>query len=323
MSHKNIVSEFQEELTVIIVSYNTELLTLRALETLYENAGNVRMRVILWDNASADGSADAVAAAFPQVDLVRCPDNLGFAVANNRAAELVRSEWILLLNPDTETFPNAIYNLLKFAKANPQAGIVGGRTVFPDGSLNPSSCWKKISLWSLLSSALGLAAVFRESPIFNVEGIGGWKRDTVRQVDIVVGCFLMIPTKLWRELNGFQAKYFMYGEEADLCLRAAKAGYRPMVTPDAQIMHLVGASTPQLGRKLIQLHQARATLIRDHWSPATRWLGLTLLGLYSFNAMFRGQVLDRLGKGSSAHNARIELWRARTRWMKGYDGAQA
>lgn len=323
MSRTNNVSELEEELTVIIVSYNTKSLTLRALETLYENAGNVRMRVILWDNASADGSADAVAAAFPQVDLVRCPDNLGFAVANNRAAELVRSDWILLLNPDTETYPNAIYNLLEFAKANPQAGIVGGRTVFPDGSLNPSSCWKKISLWSLLSSALGLAAAFRDSPIFNVEGIGGWKRDTVRQVDIVVGCFLMIPTKLWRELEGFQAKYFMYGEEADLCLRAAKAGYRPMVTPDAQIMHLVGASTPQLGHKLIQLYRARATLILDHWSPATRKFGLALLGLISFNKMLRGRIMHQLGKGAPAHKAWMELWRARASWMKGYDGAKA
>jgi GT2 family glycosyltransferase len=314
-------SEFGEELTVIVVSYNTKSLTLRALETLYENAGDVRMRVILWDNASADGSADAVAAAFPQVDLVRCPDNLGFAVANNRASEMVRSEWMLLLNPDTETYPNAIAALLDFAKANPRAGIVGGRTVFPDGSLNPASCWNRISVWSLISNAFGLAAAFPQSPIFNVEGIGGWKRDTVRHVDIVVGCFLMIPTALWRELDGFQAKYFMYGEEADLCLRAAKAGYRPMITPDAQIMHLVGASTPQFGRKLVQLLQARATLIHDHWSPATRWFGLALLALWSFNHMVKSAMMRMLGKGNATHDAWLELWRDRARWLKGYQAA--
>jgi N-acetylglucosaminyl-diphospho-decaprenol L-rhamnosyltransferase len=311
--------ELDEELTIIVVSYNTKALTLRALETLYENAGDVRMRVIVWDNASADDSADAIAAAFPEVELVRSPDNLGFAVANNRASEMVLSEWMLLLNPDTETYPNAIAALLDFAKANPRAGIVGGRTVFPDGSLNPASCWNKITIWSLICNAFGLAAAFPASPFFNPEGIGGWKRDSVRQVDIVVGCFLLIPTALWRKLDGFQAKYFMYGEEADLCLRAAKAGYRPMITPDAQIMHLVGASTPQLARKLLQLMQARATLVRDHWSPATRWIGLSLLQLWSFNHVIKSRLMQVIGKGGPKNDAWFELWDSRTHWLKGYE----
>lgn len=316
-------AEADHELTIIMVSYNTKALTLRALETLYENAGDVRMRVILWDNASGDGSADAIAQAFPQVDLVRSPDNLGFAVANNRAAEMVQSEWMLLLNPDTETHPNAIAALLNFAKANPGAGITGGRTVFPDGSLNPASCWNKITLWSLFSTAFGLAAAFPGSALFNAEGIGGWKRDSVRHVDIVVGCFLMIPTALWRQLGGFREKYFMYGEEADLCLRAAKSGYRPMITPDAQIMHLVGASTPQYSRKLIQLLQARATLIHDHWTPPGRWLALALLGMWSFNHMIQSTAMRVLGRSGAQSEAWIDLWRDRANWLKGYREATA
>lgn len=306
------------DVTIIIVSYNTRVLTLRALETLFENAGNVTMRVIVWDNASSDGSADAVAEQFPQVELIRSSENLGFAVANNRAAELVGSEWMLLLNPDTETHPLAIEALLRFAKAHPEAGIVGGRTVFPDGSLNPASCWDKITLWSLISSALGLASLFPKSQFFNPEGIGGWERDTVRHVDIVVGCFLMIPTRLWRELGGFDQKYFMYGEEADLCLRAARLGYRPMITPDAQIMHLVGASTPQLAKKLIQLLQARATLIRDHWGPATRGIGLWLLELWSFNHLVKSMVMRRLGRNRAEADAWIALWQRRREWLRGY-----
>ena len=307
-----------EEVTVIIVSYNTRDLTLKALETLFANAGNVRMRVIVWDNASADSSADAIAAAYPQAELIRSPDNLGFAVANNRAAELVRSEWMLLLNPDTETHPHAVEALLRFAQAHPGAGIVGGRTVFPDGSLNPASCWNKITGWSLFCSATGLSRLFANSSFFNPEGIGGWQRDTVRHVDIVVGCFLMIPTGLWRELGGFQHKYFMYGEEADLCLRAAKAGYRPMITPDAQIMHLVGASTPQLAPKLIQLMKARATLIRDHWSAASRPLGLGLLVVWSFNHLLKSLLLGAIGGRSATGDAWTTLWQRRREWLRGY-----
>lgn len=317
MSPKN-DQDVLEEVTVIIVSYNTRELTLKALETLYANAGNVRMRVIVWDNASADSSADAIAAAYPQAELIRCPDNLGFAVANNRAAEMARSEWLLLLNPDTETHPRAIEALLRFARAHPEAGIVGGRTVFPDGSLNPASCWNRITAWGLLCSATGLTAAFPNSSIFNPEGIGGWQRDTVRHVDIVVGCFLMITTDLWRELGGFQKKYFMYGEEADLCLRAAKSGYRPMITPDAQIMHLVGASTPQLAPKLFQMTMARATLIRDHWSKWTQPFGLALLLLWSFNHRLKSLLVGLLSKQSDTNTAWTILWQRRGEWVRGY-----
>lgn len=307
-----------EEVTVIIVSYNTRELTLKALETLYANAGDVRMQVIVWDNASADSSAEAIAAAFPQAELIRSPDNLGFAVANNRAAELARSEWLLLLNPDTETYPRAVEALLRFAEAHPEAGIVGGRTVFPDGTLNPASCWNKITAWSLFCRATGLSGLFSNSPFFNSEGIGGWPRDTVRHVDIVVGCFLMIPTKLWRELGGFQAKYFMYGEEADLCLRAAKLGYRPMITPDAQIMHLVGASTPQLAPKLFQMTMARATLIRDHWSAWTRPFGLALLLIWSFNHRLKSLLMGVIKGQSDTSSAWTILWKRRDEWLRGY-----
>lgn len=307
-----------EELTVIIVSYNTKDLTIKALETLYANAGDVHMRVIVWDNASADSSADAIAAAFPQAELIRSEENLGFAVANNKAAELVRSEWMLLLNPDTETHPRAIEALLRFAQARPGAGIVGGRTVFPDGSLNPASCWNKITLWSLLTSATGLTSLFANNSFFNHEGIGGWLRDSVREVDIVVGCFLMISTKLWKNLGGFHSKYFMYGEEADLCLRAARAGYRPMITPDAQIMHLVGASTPQLAPKLVQLTKARATLIRDHLGPPKASIGLALLLVWSFNHRIKS-ALWRAGQGKSEESdAWSVLWKKRSEWLAGY-----
>lgn len=307
-----------EEVTIIVVSFNTRDLTLKALETLYANAGNVRMRVIVWDNASSDASADAIASGFPQAELIRSTDNLGFAVANNRAAELVTSEWLLLLNPDTETYPRAIENLLRFAQAHPEAGIVGGRTVFPDGSLNPASCWNKITLWSLLTSATGLTGAFSNNRLFNHEGIGGWKRDSVRKVDIVVGCFFMISTKLWRELGGFDPKYFMYGEEADLCHRAARKGYRPMITPDAQIMHLVGASTPQLAPKLIQLTKARATLIRDHFGPGRVSIGLALLQLWSFNHRIKSALLGTIKGQSEASDAWSILWKRRKEWLAGY-----
>lgn len=306
------------ELTVIMVSYNTRELTLIALETLLANAGDVSMDVILWDNASADGSADAVAERFPtEVNLVRSSENLGFAAANNAAAAGARTPWLLLLNPDTETHPRAIENLLAFAKAHPEAGIVGGRTVFPDGSLNIASCWNRMTIWSLLSRALGLSRVFPNSVFFNPEAIGGWRRDSVRHVDIVVGCLLMTPKSVWDELGGFREKYFMFGEEADLCLRAGKLGYRPMITPDAQIVHHVGASYTESEDRIVKVLKGRVTLIRDHWSSLARPLGLALLlawaGIRQSVESAKAGAKDKGGVSTWR-----SVWRRRSEWLAGY-----
>lgn len=306
------------ELTVIIVSYNTRELTLKALQTLYATASDVPMRVVVWDNDSHDGSADAIAEHFPQAELIRSKDNIGFAAANNRVAESVTTDWMLLLNPDTETHPGAIQNLLAFSKAHPEAGITGGRTVFPDGSLNIASCWRKMTPWSLFCSAFYLSYLFPKSELFNVEAMGDWKRDTVRHVDIVVGCFLMIPTALWRRLGGFDQTYFMYGEESDLCLRAAKLGYRPMITPDAQIMHLIGASSAVFANKIVKIARARATLVRNHWHPALVPLGIALLWAWAGMRRLVTGLAARLGRNPAARDCWRTVWQERRTWLAGY-----
>ena len=305
------------ELTIIIVSYNTKALTLKCLETLYATTRDTAFRCVVYDNASEDGSSQAIGAAFPQVELIASSQNLGFAKANNVVAEAATTPWILLLNPDTEVHAGAVDHLIAFAKAHPDAGITGGRTVFPDGSLNIASCWNKITPWAAFCAAVGLRSAFPNSALFNPEGIGGWQRDSVRQVDIVVGCFLMIPTEVWRTLGGFDLKYFMYGEEADLCLRAAKLGYRPMITPDAQIMHIVGASSGKLARKVVMVAKARATLIRDHWPRALVPWGLFLMWLWAALRYGASRPLGWLGKREGAAKW-AAIWAARHDWLAGY-----
>ena len=306
------------EVTVIVVSWNTRALTLKAIETLLENAGDVSMHVVVWDNASADGSAEAVAQQFPQVELIAHDENIGFAKANNIVAATAQTEWLLLLNPDTETHLNAIESLLKFGKNNTGAGIVGGRTVFPDGSLNPASCWRKSTPWSLFCSAFGLSRAFPKSNVFNSEAIGGWRRDSVREVDIVVGCFFLLRRSLWEELGGFNNKYFMYGEEADMCLRAAKLGYRPMVTPDAQIMHLVGASTKLRSEKQIRLMRARMSLMQDHWSPIWLPLGRALMWMWIANRRLASKLMAMWSGDGAADAEWKKIWDARHDWLRGY-----
>lgn len=307
-------------LTVIIVSYNTRDLTLAALRTLYGTTQATAFHTVVLDNASQDGSADAVAEAFPQVELIRSAENLGFARANNVVAAAARSEWLLLLNPDTECHAGAVDNLMAFARANPQAGIYGGRTVFPDGRLNIASCWNRITPWSVFCLATGLTAAFPRSAVFDTEAMGGWQRDTVREVDIVVGCFLLIRRDLWERLGGFDLRYFMYGEEADLCLRARRLGFRPMITPDAQIMHLVGAASASKAGKRVLVTKARMTLIRDHWPRGLVPLGVAMMWLWGAVRVSAAWLLARLRRPRDQERLAYwrEVWAQRADWLAGY-----
>jgi GT2 family glycosyltransferase len=306
--------------TTIIVSFNTKDLTLRAIETLLAETRTTPMRVVVIDNQSKDGSAEAIETAFPEIELIRSGENLGFARANNVVAETASSEWLLLLNPDTEVLDGAVDKLMAFARAHPDHGIYGGRTVFADRALNPGSCWNRMTPWSTFCSATGLTALFRSSEFFNPEGFGGWKRDTVREVDIVQGSFFLIRRAIWEDLGGFDLRYFMYGEEADLCLRAKAKGWRPVITPEAEIIHLAGAASPTRGDKQVLLARGRAALIRDHWPSwqvpfglACQWLSsaIRVLGFRVMQALKGDRFAER------AEAARM-VWVKRAEWMQGY-----
>jgi N-acetylglucosaminyl-diphospho-decaprenol L-rhamnosyltransferase len=235
--------------------------------------------------------------------------NLGFAAACNLAAAEARGEYLLLLNPDTVVANGAIENLLAFARRRPGAGIWGGRTIFSDGSLNAMSCWRRPTLWNLLCSGLALDTRYPRSALLNSYGYGGWQRDSEREVDVVAGCFLLIQTSLWVRLGGFAGEFFMYGEDADLCIRARRLGFRPAISPEATIVHHGSGTENDKVRKISQVMTARALLIRRHFSPATRPLGLALLALRP--------MLGRLWAKRSLRGTWAEVWALRRQWMTG------
>jgi len=303
------------DLTIIVVSYNTRALTLRCLRSVFERTRGPAFELLVVDNASTDGSADAIARDFPQVRLMRSETNLGFARANNLAARAARGAYLLLLNPDTWILDDAIGTLLAFARAKAHAGIFGGRTLFADLTLNPTSCWGRPTPWSALCRGLGLSAVFRGSRWFDPEALGGWKRDSVREVDIVTGCFLLLARDLWRELGGFDPTFHMYGEDADLCLRARRRGRPCLICPDAAIVHLGGASEPVRSAKMVRLFRAKAQLFERHWSAAAARFGAVTLDLWALTrlATFAAARLVRPARRASYQTWR-EIWQNRAEW---------
>lgn len=303
------------DLSIIIISYNTKEMTLACLKSVFEQTKGISFEVIVLDNNSQDNSAEEIAADFPQIKLLALKENLGFAGGNNIATKEAAGEYILLINPDTVVLDGAIQNLFQFAKENPTAGVWGGRTLFGDKTLNPASCWRKTLLWEIFCRSFMLTSFFPNSFVFNTGSYGGWDRSTVRQVDIVSGCFFMLKRELWEKLSGFSPEFFMYGEEADLCLRAHKLGAKPMVTPDATIIHYGGASETVLTDKMIKLLKAKRLLMKNHWSGWKYGLGIMIFRLYPFNRLLVSKTIG-LFKKSFRKNSDVwqELWQRRKEW---------
>lgn len=305
------------EISIVVVSWNTREMTLACLASIAAETRDVACELIVVDNASTDGSADAIAAAHPEARLIRSAENLGFARANNLAAREARGEKLLLLNPDTVILRRAIDRLARFARERPAAGIWGGRTLFADGALNPACCWRDISLWNLFCRAAGLTGLFPGSAIFNSEGYGGWRRDREREVDIVQGSFFLIDAALWRRLGGFDETFVMYGEEADLCLRARALGARPRMTPEAEIIHYGGASQTVRADRMVRLLKAKNTIIVKHWRAPARSLGLWLSAMWPLSRSLAGRAAALVGRGDGGA-IWSEVWRRRGEWRNGY-----
>lgn len=307
-------------ISIIIVSFNTKALTLDCLRSVFDQTKIKSYDVHVIDNNSIDGSAEAITQEFPQVHLIKSTENYGFAKANNLVAETIDSKYILLLNPDTVVLDSAIDKIHQFAEKNPSSGIWGGRTLYGDRTLNPNSCFRQMSLWNLFCRASGLSVLGRNTELFNGEEFGGWPRDTERQVDIVSGCFLLISNSLWTQLRGFDERFFMYAEDADLCLRASQLGYKPRVTPLASIIHYGGASERIRSDKMVRLLRAKSDLLKVHWSTLPAFLGRVLIGASALVRLLIFLILDALTQGEKYRdkkNVWLDIWQRRSNWFHG------
>jgi N-acetylglucosaminyl-diphospho-decaprenol L-rhamnosyltransferase len=299
--------------SIIIVSYNSREWLQDCLDAIPAAAGALETEIVIVDNASVDGSAEFIEGAYPGVRLLRNRSNAGFAKAVNQGAAVANGRYVLLLNPDGHLKPNAIEALVAFAESDPRHAIVGGRTLNQHGQYDPRSCWAAPSLWSLFCNATLLSTIFPGSRLFDPETMGWFRRDRPMTVDIVSGCLMLVATQDWRALGGLDEKYFVYGEDADICLRArARLGRTCAITPDAQMVHAVSASSQSKPAKLILLLNGRIALVMTHfprWKAALgRWLIIAGVWLRA--------VLGKLGFVSG--KSWQEVWRERHRWSRGY-----
>ena len=307
------------EVAIIIVTYNSEGQIRECLESVFRERRSVCQQVIVVDNQSKDGTVEVIHNEFPEVELVLPGQNLGFAKGVNLGVNHSDAEFVLLLNPDTVLLDHAIDVIVEFARSNPSNGFYGGRTLQPDGSLEPSSCWGAPTLWSMGLFALGITTAFPRNRWLDPESLGSWQRDSVREVGVITGCFLLASREAWKEIGGFDERYFMYGEDVDLALRARAVGYNPIICPAAKLVHEVGKSSESPVHKTLLLYRGKASLVRTHWKGLKQWAGLFLLAAGTGLRALVSNVLP--ARGSAADRWRT-LWNRRDEWLQGYGQAK-
>ena len=303
------------EVSVIVVSYNTREHTLRCLrELLATQPGSVEFDVVVVDNASHDGSADAIAAEFPSVRLVRLEENVGWGRGVNRAVGDCESRYLLLLNPDTRPVGDVIGQLVGFARSRPGHGIYTGRTLTVDGLDDGHACLGLPSLWSLFCFASGLSTVLKRNRWSNPEALPQYDRRSVREVPAVSGCLMLVERTLFHALEGFDPRYFLYSEDVDLSIRARRIGARPLAFPGASVVHIGGASSSSESQR-IRILRGKMTYAHRHWGHG----GAKAAGvLLATGVLLRCVAASALGAERSRGVAWRAVWRERRTWIAGY-----
>lgn len=249
---------------VVIVSYETRELTLRCAESALAH-GDVpghATRVVVVDNASADGTADALRARFgDRVDVVASERNLGFgAAANLGASRAADAAWVLVLNGDTELTPGALASLLAAGEEHADAAVLGPSVAGEDGAPRDS----------VRGDPTRLALLHQHTALrFLRVGARAFERyrhpargDTV---EVVMGAAMLVRGTDFRALGGFDSRYFLYFEEADLCRRARLAGRSVRFVEGAVVRHAGGASADRDRERALTWYLASLFAYVDRW----------------------------------------------------------
>ena len=263
---------------IVIVNWNTGPYLRECLRSVADSTRTQfeLAQVVIVDNASRDDSLDGVEGFELPVRVLRNSTNRGFGAACNQGAAACSSELLLLLNPDTRVFPEALDRTVAFMvdPKNASIGICGARMVSDDAT-EDFSCWRfpTFSIW--VGKLTGISYAFpRLIPMqrMTLEEIGG-----SGVVDQVIGAYNLIRRPLFEALNGFDERFFVYLEDVDLAYRARQLGYSSYFLSDVPIHHVGRVSSEQVrGRRLFYLIQSRTEYARKHWP---RWQAAVLAGL--------------------------------------------
>lgn len=244
-------------LSVVIPSHDTRELTLRCLESLNRSD----LEILLIDDGSRDGTAEAVAARFPSVQVLRNESAAGFTRAANRGLQAAQGDVLLLLNSDTEV--EGLDPLLGRFAAEPRLGVIGAALHYPDGSPQWSGGDEPSLLW-LFGLASGIPPLLARLPLYR-RAKPLTPESGPRRAGWVTGAALAIRREAWAAAGPLDERFQLYAQDLDLCLRVRQAGWEVEIAPEFRVLHhhgaTIGAQGSALGRQNVELL----------WTDLLRW----------------------------------------------------
>jgi GT2 family glycosyltransferase len=287
-------------LSIIIANYNARDLLVGCLESIYRHPPTTPFEVLVVDDASSDGSAEAVSARFPQVQLLRNARNVNYGASNNRALGLARGRYVYLLNNDTVVLAHALDAMIAFLDECPAAGAVGSKLLNGDGTIQASVK----SLPSAASAVFGarsiVARLFPNNP-FTRKELLHLGRDLTRPftAGLVSGASVMIRREVIRQVGELDERFF-YHIDADYCRRIWDAGWKVYYLPSASVVHLGhrGGSMVSIRRRvrsIVEFHRGSYIYFRKH-DARSAWHPVHVLAVGGLSARFVASLLLQLAK---------------------------
>ena len=263
-----------------VVTWNAKKFVDENFGSIFADLKGISAEVIAVDNASSDGTADMIAAGFPEVKLTRSPKNLGFSRANIVAINQSSGKYVCLVNPDVRVLPGCFRALMDYLEKNPKVGVVGPKTYNPDGSLQ-RSCMRAPSVWISFCRALALDKTpLRKIPVFGGIGMADFAHDKTRVVDVLNGAFTMMRRTAMDQVGLIDERFFMYGDDLDWCVRFGKAGWPVVFYPGGEIVHYGGGVTAKAPLYFyVEMHKANLQYFQKHhsWLAQRGFLAALLL----------------------------------------------
>jgi len=290
-------------LSIIIVAYKSRTEIAACLDSIPSKVAGGAVEVIVVDNSV--GTADAVGAIvcerFPQVRLIDPPGNVGFGRANNLGYRASTGACVLFLNPDTVCNTVALDHCLARVQAEPDLGMISPRLVLADGTID-LACRRSIpTLWDGFCRACGLAGAFPSVALFAGYNLTHLAVDGAYDVGAINGAFMLGRREVFDRVAGpspgevFDERFFMYGDDLDLCIRVARAGYRIVYDGRVQITHLKGVSVARdFDRMSTAIFDANRDVYLKHFNPRdsalVRLKYRLAFGLWKRVALLRGRL---------------------------------
>lgn len=254
------------KLSIVIVNYNVKYFVEQCLASVQRAVAGIDAEVIVVDNASHDGSMKYLKPRFKDVKFIEGNKNLGFAKANNLAIRESKSEYVLLLNPDTIIAENTLSEFISFMDSHPDAGGCGTYMMRTNGTFAFESRRGLPTPFVAFCKMSGLSSLFPQSPLFGKYYMRYLDERKINQIEIISGAFMFMRREALDKSGLLDEDFFMYGEDIDLSFRLLKSGYNNYFIP-APIIHYKGESTQKSSFKYIHtFYQAMQLFFRKHYS---------------------------------------------------------